>query len=206
LECGDHTVVTASNAANSLSLVAPIHVPADFFSLSGLTKLTMICVSSQAVGGNIDTAWLYGLSHLQLLALNVYVDRNHVIGLCMALDDKLTRLTNLQYLMAAADADCAIHFCVPWHLMTALQGVNFYGSVGITGDMSELLQASRLETITYISGIQEGNPGNIEHAREAFVRPWKELQQYTQLHHPSVDCEFEFETTTYESDDASSGV
>ncbi len=165
LECSHHTVVTASNAANSLILVAPIHVPADFFSLSGLTKLTMICVSSQAVGGNIDTAWLYSLFHLQLLALNVYVDSDHDIGICMALDDRLTRLTNLQYLIAAADADCAIHFCVPWHLMTALQGVDFHGSVGITGDMSELLQASRLETITYISGIEEGNSRNLEHAR-----------------------------------------
>jgi len=125
LECGDHTVVTASNAANSLSLVAPIHVPADFFCLSGLTKLKMVFLSSQAVGGDIDTTWLYGLLHLQHLALHVYVDSDNGVGLCMAFDEKLTRLNNLQSLMAVADADCAIHFCVPWHLMTALQSVYF---------------------------------------------------------------------------------
>ncbi len=125
LMCGDHTVVTAPNAANSLSLVAPIHFPADFSSLSGLTTLSMVFVSSQAVGGDIDTTWLYGLLHLQHLALHVYVDSDNGVGLCMAFDEKLTRLNNLQSLMAVADADCAIHFCVPWHLMTALQSVYF---------------------------------------------------------------------------------
>lgn len=125
LECGKHTVVTAPNEANSLSLVAPIHVPADFFSLSGLTTLKMVFLSSQAVGGDIDTAWLYGFSHLQNLALDVCVDGDHDVGLCMAFDDKLTRLNNPQYLMAAADTGCAIQFCVPWHLMTALHSVDF---------------------------------------------------------------------------------
>jgi len=203
LECGNHTVVTAPNAANSLSLVAPIHVSAAFFSLSGLTKLSMI-FSSEGLGGDIDTAWLYSLFHLQHLALTVYVDSDHDIGLCMALDDKFTRLNNLQYLMAAADADCAIHFCVPWHLMTALQCVDFQGSVGITGDISDLLQASRLETLEYISGIEEVNSGDVRYryAPEAFVRPWKELEQYIQLHPPSVDCHFE----TTSCDDASSTV
>ena len=52
-------------------------------------------------------------------------DSDNGVGLCMAFDEKLTRLNNLQSLMAVADADCAIHFCVPWHLMTALQSVYF---------------------------------------------------------------------------------
>ena len=199
LECGDHTVVTAPNAANSLSLVAPIHVPADFFSLSGLTKLSIVFLSSQAVGGDIDTAWLYGLSHLQHLALHVYVDSDHDVGLCMAFDDKLTRLNNLQYLMATADADCAIHFCVPWHLMTALQSVDFQVSVGITGDISDLLKAPRLKTISYTRGIGEDDFGNVLYARDAFALPWKEREQYMQVHHmmhATVDCKFEFETVT----------
>jgi len=192
LECGKHTVVTAPNAANSLSLVAPIHVPADFFCLSGLTKLKMVFLSSQAVGGDIDTAWLYGLSHLQHLALDVCVDGDHDVGLCIAFDHKLTRLNNLQYLLAAADTGCAIHFCVPWHLMTALHSVDFQVSVGITGDISDLLQASRLKTITYTSAIEEEDSEVVTYAPEAFVRPWKELEQYIQLHCPTFECQFVF--------------
>ncbi len=196
LECGDHTVVTAPNAANSLCLVAPIHVPADFFSLSGLTKLSMVFLSSQAVGGNIDTTWLYGLFHLQHLTLQVHENNAHDVGLCMTFDDQLTHFNKLQFLMAAADVTCAIYFCVPWHLMTALQSVDFQGSVGFTGDMSDLLQASGLKTITYTSEAGEDVSGNVMYAREAFVRPWKERKEYMLLHHPTVDCQFEFETTS----------
>ena len=194
LDCGDYTVITAPNAANSLSLPAPIRVPAGFSSLSGLTKLSMGFSSSQAVGGNVDTMWLYGLFHLQHLALQVCDSITHDVGLCMAFDDKLTRLKNLQTLMAAADVACAINFCVPWHLMTALQSVGFQGSIGITGDMSDLLQASGLKTITYTSEAGEDVSGNVMYAREAFVRPWKERKEYMLLHHPTVDCQFEFET------------
>ena len=204
LECGDRTVVTAPNAANTLSLVAPFHIPAGVFDLSGLTELSLVFDCSQAGGGNIDTMWLFSLSHLQHLALSVYVYNDQDAGVDMEFDDKLTRLNNLQSLLASADVACAINFCVPWHLMTALQSVDFHGSVGIMGDMSDILQASKLRSISYISGTNDGNSGNIEHAREAFVRPWKELEQYIQLHHPSVDCQFEFETTS--SDDASSYV
>ena len=194
LECGKHTVMTAPNAINSLSLVAPIHVPADFFSLSGLTKLSMVFLSSQAVyvGGNIDTAWLCGLSNLQNLALHVYHDGDHCAGLCMTVDDNLTRLKNLQYLLAAADTGCAIHFCVPWHLMTALHSIDFQVSVGITGDISDLLQASRLKTITYTSTIEEEDSEIVTYAPEAFVWPWKEREQYIQLHHPTFECQFAF--------------
>ncbi len=35
-------------------------------------------------------------------------DSDNGVGLCMAFDEKLTRLNNLQSLMAVADADCAI--------------------------------------------------------------------------------------------------
>ena len=190
LECGDCTVVTAPNAANSLSLVAPIHIPADISSLSGLTTLSMFFLSSQAVGGDVDTAWLYGLSHLQHLALHVFVDSDNGVGLCMAFNEKLTRLNNLQSLMALADADCAIQFCVPWHLMTALQSMHFQCSVGITGDIPDLLQASRLKIITYASGIEEENSGIVRFAPEAFVQPWKEIEQYIQLQCPTFDCLF----------------
>jgi len=143
-----------------------------------------------AWGGDIDTAWLYGLSNLQNLALHVYHDGDHDVGLCMAFDDKLTRLNNLQHLLAAADTGCAIHFCVPWHLMTALHSVDFQVSVGITGDISDLLQASRLKTITYTSAIEDSEI--VTYAPEAFVRPWKELEQYIQLHCPTFECQFVF--------------
>ncbi len=195
LECGDRTVVTAPNAANSLSLVAPTHIPAGAFNLSGLTALSLVFDCSQAGGGNFDTVWLYSLVHLQHLALHVYVDSDNGGGLCMAFDEKLTRLNNLQSLMAAADADCAILFCPPWHLMTALQSVHCQCSVGIT-NISDLLPASRLRTIKYASGLEEENSGNVRYAPEAFVQPWRKLEQYIQLHCPTFDCQFEFETTS----------
>ena len=165
LECGEHTVVDASNAANSLSLVAPIHVPAAFSILTGLTRLSMLFLTRQAVGGMVDTTWLYSLSNLQHLTLEVYEKSAHDVGICMTIHDQLTHLNKLQFLLVAADVTCAICFCVPWHLMTALESVDFRGSVGFMGDTSDLLKASRLKTISYTRGISEDDSENVLYAR-----------------------------------------
>jgi len=199
LECGEHAVVTAPDVANSLCLVAPIHVPAEFFSLSGLTRLSMLFLTSQAVDGIIDTKWLYSLSHLQHLTLQVFENKAHDVGLCMTFHEQLTHLNKLEFLMVAADVTCAIYFCVPWHLMTALQSVDFQGSAGIMGDILGLLEAPRLQSISYTREIGEDVSGNVLYAREAFALPWKKLEHYMQVHHikhATVDCKFEFETVT----------
>ena len=143
-----------------------------------------------AVGGDIDTTWLYGLFHLQHLALHVYVDSDNGVGLCMAFDEKLTRLNNLQSLMAVADADCAIRT-----VAFDDRSPKCVFPVGITGDISDLLQASKLKTIKYASGIEEENSGNIRYAPEAFVQPWKELEQYIQLHCPTFDFQFLYQAS-----------
>ena len=62
----------------------------------------------------------------------------------MAFDEKLTRLNNLQSLMAVADADCAIRT-----VAFDDHSPKCVFPVGITGDISDLLQASRLKTIKY---------------------------------------------------------
>ena len=120
-----HSCITSETALDTLSLLSYCHIPHRLSKLSALTELALDIVPN---ADPADLPWLYQLTGLQSLQLQLFGD------VTMYLGTELAALSNLRALYVSLNEGrghgCVVCLNVKWELMHALQHVTFKGRIG----------------------------------------------------------------------------
>ncbi len=144
-----HSRITAESAEDTFSLLRyPSHIPPSISKLSALTELALDVVLNGRGG---DLPWLYQLTGLQSLQLQLFGDASHTY-VTVYIGTELAALSDLRTLYVSLNEDDGL-VCinVKWQLMHALQHVTLRGSVGLSPFltfMSDLVSAPNLQTLS----------------------------------------------------------
>jgi hypothetical protein len=120
-----HSCITAESAEHTLSLLSHCHIPDNISKLSALTELVLDIMPN---ADPADTPWLYQLTGLQSLQLQLFGDA------AMYLGTELAALSNLRALYVSLNEmgvdQCFVYVNTKWELMHSLQHVTFKGRAG----------------------------------------------------------------------------
>ena len=121
--------------------------PPDLSALTQLTDLSLIIDSITM--GQFDVSWVYALTRLQTLALNL--TRGKVF---IWLTHNLSALSNLLSLSLClpAESTLVVTECVEWHSMQSLQRIEFHAEgLYISPNLLGLFDLKQLRSVSFVS-------------------------------------------------------